>query len=191
MADKLKIYNLAISTIGANLMTDVDEDTHTGEIVRLFYPEVKERILRENTWNCAKKRVQIDADDTPPEFGWDNRFEVPTDYIRVLAVNDPPVDFIVQAGYILSNVDVADVYYIADVDETEFDAFLVRCIQYALASELANALVQNVQLSSSLENKLQRFILPRAKHLDSLEQYGQTWYNNEIRVERTTGYEYH
>lgn len=176
MVSKLDIYNLAISTVGGNTLGSEDEDTHAGNMVRQFYPIVKERILQEHPWKCAVKRESLSESSSDPVFGWTNMFDLPDDCVRAIQVNHPADPFHVQGDKLLTDATTADLRYVYDVDEEDMVAYLVQCMQYALAVELANVLTQNVNLANNLYNMLYKQILPKAKHLSGMESYGDVFY---------------
>lgn len=174
--NKVELCNLALYTVGAAPITSYDEETQNGGIVRTFYPEVKKRVLRENPWNCAMKRAELAQTVSDPEFGYSYSYQLPSDCVRAIKVNDPGNDFHVERNTLVANVSPAGLLYVADVDEPHLDSHLTRCIQYALAVELANVLASSVELSIKLERQFER-ILSRAKHIDGQESFGDQFFS--------------
>jgi len=184
MMDKTELCNLALLTVGDKALTDYNEDNYKGSVVRTFYPIVKERVLREHAWNCATKRQKLAQLTSDPAFGYDFAYQLPTDCIRAIQLNDPAYSFHIEGDRLVTDTSPAYLMYIADVEVAKLDPHVTRCIQYQLASELANTLAQNIKMSQALEEKLQKWILPRAKHLDGVESHGDKFFDGFYDMER-------
>jgi len=179
----VELCNLALSTVGAKALTSYDESSYQGENTRRFFPETKRRILREHVWNCAMKRQELAALTESPVFGWGNKFNLPTDCVRMVQVGPEREPFHVEGEKLMANVAPAQVLYVANVDTSYLDSHVTRCIQYLLASELANVFAKNVQLSQGLEDRLRKYILPQAKHIDGVESFGDRFFKGFQDVE--------
>ncbi len=174
--DKTQLVNLALYTIGAKAISDYQENSHNGGIVREFFPEVKKRVLREHNWNCAMARRALAQLSSSPAFGYDYQYQLPTDCLRAIQLNAYNDPFHVEGEKLLTNETEANLLYVADIEPYQMDSMLARCVQYALAAELANVLAASIDLATKLENQYQQWILPKAKHIDGVESAGDQFY---------------
>ena len=84
------IHNLALGRIGEFGV----EDTTASRALKQnllcirYFDQARDITLRAHPWNEAKKRVIIAQDSDDAVFGYDRQYTPPTDYLRVLSVND-------------------------------------------------------------------------------------------------------
>ena len=114
------IHNLGLGLVGEFGV----EDTAASRALKQnllcirYYPSARDLTLRAHPWNEAKKRVVIAQTSDEPVFGYDRRYSVPSDSLRVLSVNDDlgadvrlnfsGVDaWEVEGDYILANAGLA------------------------------------------------------------------------------------
>jgi len=68
-----------------------------------FFDDARDEILVAGKWNFAKKRAYA-IQTTDPLFGWDNAFTPPSDYLKILQIEeDPTAKFEVENGLILTD----------------------------------------------------------------------------------------
>lgn len=189
--NKTELVNLALLTVGAKAITDYSESSYNGGLVRQFYPAVKERVLRSHNWNCAMTRQSLAQLADSPIFGYDYQYQLPTDCLRALKLNDGD-SFHVEGRQLVTNALSANLLYIADIEAYQMDPLLARAVQYLLAAELANPLSANIDLARKLEEQYQRWILPKAIHMDGVESHGDQFYEGFMEPQsRIKGPGYH
>jgi len=83
------IYNLALGYIGEYYVDD-DSSTTTQQYIACnrYYEQARDEVLVSHPWNEAKRRVIIAQEADDPIFGYDERYAIPSDCLRVLSVND-------------------------------------------------------------------------------------------------------
>ena len=84
MASVVDICNRALQKLGAESITSLTQNTENARACNSCFEFLRDAELRAHPWNFAIKRAQLAADLTPPEFGYDLRYQLPSDYLRLL-----------------------------------------------------------------------------------------------------------
>jgi len=82
------IYNLALGCIGEYPVTEGATSTEQYILCARYYEQARDETLRAHPWNEAKKRVILYQYTDNPIFGYDRKYAVSSDCLRVLSVND-------------------------------------------------------------------------------------------------------
>ena len=83
---ELTIANMALSRAGANRIDAVDDTTEEGKQIGIHYEQTRNALLRSFAWRFASGRVALDEDSSSPAFGWDNQFDLPDDFLKLVGV---------------------------------------------------------------------------------------------------------
>lgn len=133
--------------IGANRITVIGEAGQVGALCGLLYPELRDTLLADHTWNFALARASLAASDTAPKWGYSGAFPLPSECLRVVRVNasDPTTDWKVEGGAIVTNIGApVEILYISRAtDPVKFSAAFTEALVHRLAAELAMALQDN------------------------------------------------
>ena len=81
------IANSALAKIGAKSILSLDDDSREARLMKQQFAPLRDMLLRSHPWNFAIKRLELAASSTAPIFGFDNRFVLPVDYLRVLEID--------------------------------------------------------------------------------------------------------
>jgi len=80
----LEICNLALSLIKVPSVASITSATTVEEeVAALWYAPSRQELLRKHPWNFAKSRAQLAADPTAPLFGYDYKYPLPSDFMRL------------------------------------------------------------------------------------------------------------
>ena len=179
---KTQMLNLALTSIGENVVTDINDTSQDaarkGKL--LFEPTVRE-VLRDGVYNCVKQRIQLAADPTPP-FGWSYAYTMPQDCVRVLQMNGHTIEenyvpglYEIEGRQILTNDDTCKIAYIEYTDDvTVFDPLLDRAIITLLASYLAEIIPVDAELAIAKLNQFEKK-KKSAKRVDGNEANKRRW----------------
>ncbi|MDR3418692.1 MAG: hypothetical protein P4L83_21170 [Nevskia sp.] len=141
------ICNRALAMIGADRITALGEAGTAGTLCGLLYPELRDTLLADHSWNFALARTTLAAAETQPGWGYSNAFPLPADCLRVLRLNvaDPTTDWKVEGRSILTNVGAPlQILYIRQVtDPVRFSPPFVDALVHRMAAELAMAMQNN------------------------------------------------
>lgn len=158
MATGVSICSNALLMLGSQTINDFNEPVARASIAANLYPTVRDDLLRTHPWNCTIKRVLLAPDATPPAFGYDNQFELPADFLRVLEVGQAglQIDYLVEGRHILANATSVELRYVyLNPVENTWDANLVALMTLAMAAAMAYAITQSAAVRDSLKQELE------------------------------------
>lgn len=177
------ICNLALARIGAarisgSYTSNPGDQTYASvRACQDCYALVRDRVLRSHPWNFAMARARVEtADEDAPAFGWANRFPLPADCLRVVAVNDssetdPRQDWTVEGAFVLSNDEAVDIAYVARTTAVDsFDPLFTQALVVLLAAELATVLTRGDSFRETLLKEYEGLVAPLARRVDANEQ---------------------
>lgn len=178
MANQTDICNFALAEVSENPITTLTEANERARLCNLHFKQVVREVLRGAKWRCARTRAVLSQSSPVPAFGWDYKYALPADYIRLISLNQVDPDTVdkpmheVEAKYLLTDETTASITYVYDVtyasDYSVLDALIVKAISLALAAKLAWPLQQSRTLKESLEQSAER-ALRKAKGVNSRE----------------------
>lgn len=150
--DDVAICNRALRLLKqANISSIASPTTAAENICADTYDDSRLALLRLHPWNFAIKRTTVTANVTSPTFGWENAYDLPNDFVRLLTIGDDSIKelrdkFELENGQILGSDlttttdSTINLRYIFDVtDPVKFDATFVRALVYLLALDMAFA----------------------------------------------------
>lgn len=88
LSDAEVMYNLALGLIGAYKVTEGDVTSKQAILCIRYYTDSQNETLEDHPWNFAKKDVILFEDTDRPVFGYDRKYTPPTDYARILTVDN-------------------------------------------------------------------------------------------------------
>jgi len=171
MASIVEICNSALNQLGASTILSLTENSKNGRICNSRYDTVKDAVLRSHPWNCATKRQILAQDTNTPAWGFVYQYTLPSDCLRVLAIENYDSDYKIEGRKILSNDEEINLIYIASIsDPNLMDVLLREVIGSALAADIAYAVTANASISRQME---ERYLLKLkdARHADASEGY--------------------
>jgi len=184
MTTIVDICNFALSEIRADPIVNITDNNPRAIACNLFYDRDRKFVLRSHPWNFAIKRsAAIAAEETGPEFGFNNYHAFPTDFLRLLTVHyTDSIDIQEEASILTPHMysiegqniatNEAEIYlrYIYDLEDTTiFDNSFITCLAYKLASSIAYQVTGSATLKSEMF-KLHKLALQEAKAIDGQER---------------------
>lgn len=176
MAAKIEIINMALGYLGANPVSDVDENTQQARQARLFYDTTRDGVLRSFAWTFALKQWNCAAVKGAPAFKeYAYGCQMPADCLRFLHAADPAVRCERAGSYIYTDINPVDIIGVRRVDnEVDFDSVFTEVFALKLAGQLSivlsddkglrdrlradyDALVKTAQVKSALERPVQDY----------------------------------
>ncbi len=160
--------------------TEADPTTSNLAQVRAaanLWPTVRQAVLRSHSWNCATKRVVLSPDTTPPTFGWNNRFLMPSDWLKTLQVGeyeDSRVTYRTESRVFLCDDDAFYLVYVYDnLVPGTYDSALVAAMEQAMCAVLAYPVTKSTSLRDSLLQEL-KVLLGQARAADGQDDPPET-----------------
>ena len=174
----VEIANRAITYLGGEVITSLDDDTKEGRACKRLYEQTRDALLRDHPWNFAIKRSSLAANTTAPEFEYTNAFDFPNDTLRIIEV-DTTEEWAVEGRQIVSDAAAPlDIVYIERVtDPNLFDAKFIEAFSLRLAADIAYDITASQTVAATAENKYAT-LLKEARLVDAQESLSaneQSW----------------
>jgi hypothetical protein len=163
---KTEIINKALTSVGANPIINIDDETEQARVVNRVYEISLKSILSECKWNFATKRSLLslltdvlDWYDTGEIFV----YQKPLDLIKIFGTNSPSARYREEGDFIISDTQglgLRYVYYLDNPSKYPFlfiDAFIDR-----LCSDIAYMIVNSQTLGKDFHMKYETVSLPKA-----------------------------
>lgn len=173
MSSKVDIANRALSKIGDARILSFTENSKQARAVNSAWDIVRDAELYARRWSFTIGRDALAADPITPTFGYGNRFQLPSDYLRVISVGEgyPGGDvsnnrgmsdreYVIEGRYILANQDgpLYLRYQRRIEDTTTWNAGFVQVMACALALEIADELSASLSRVELCEKAYIRWI---------------------------------
>ena len=176
----VQIVNNALVKIGANAILTLTEDSEAARAANLIYEQVRDACIRDHVWNFAVNRVELAQNSVAPAFGFAYQYNVPSDCLRVLQMENVDMFYKIERGKLLTDEGTAKILYLARVEDVNlFDAMFVEALSARLAAELSVTLSESNTLYSNMMEMYQRKVAD-ARSMDAqesgyLEVVADTW----------------
>jgi hypothetical protein len=85
--ERVDICNMALSFLGENPITSIDDDSNNAQQLKIQYVPARDATLEAHDWTFAIKRFIPASNAVPPVYGATYAFDVPSDILRVLSVD--------------------------------------------------------------------------------------------------------
>ena len=143
------ICNSALSKLGAERITSLEDDTKEGRLCKEQYEKIRDALLQSHPWNFASKRITIASDATPPAFEYSQRYQFPNNFMRLSRIGErwdhQDLDFEIEEDFILiDETSPLKIVYVTDFENvSKFTAKFITALSYKLAQLMAFELTGN------------------------------------------------
>jgi hypothetical protein len=175
VASAIDIANMALTRIGQKRIVAFTDDTERARLCDLYYDQARKEVLVSHPWGVASKRVSLAVDGAAPAHGYNNRFTLPGDYLRVLSVESASGHtWEVEGNFIVTSEDAPlKLKYTFDLeDTTRFNPTMVNCIVLRLAAHLAEKVTTSTTKKATLIQEYD-IELDDAKRIDGRQRSAQ------------------
>lgn len=173
---EVTICNAAIRRVGGTRINALSDQTKEGITCNDAYYDVRDSFLTEHPWNFATKRVSLAALAGAPIYGFDKKFALPSDCVRVLTTEYDDIEYFeyaVEGRELLCNKDSIMIEYISNgIDTANYAPAAREALEWKLAIEISYTLVQSNELLERLERKYSQ-AMGLARVFDSQEGSGR------------------
>ena len=130
---------MALGMLGANLITEITDDTLEARLCELNYDTCRDAVLEDRNWSFAIKRYKYSSPlKADPVFGFSYAYAIPSEVLRVIAVNDNNRQWVLEDRSILCDGSEIEVRAVIRVTDTSvFPPRFVKALAAYLASEIA------------------------------------------------------
>lgn len=176
------ICNRSLRVLKQDNISSISTPTTPNEnICADTYEDSRRALLRLHPWNFAVKRTTLTENTTAPDFGWENAYDLPNDFVRLLTIGDDSIKelrnkFEIENGQILGSdltsttASTINIRYIFDVTDTvKFDALFIRALFYLMALDMAPAFSVSKGLLANVETRFEEAIA-KAVAIDGQER---------------------
>lgn len=153
----VNICNLALTMLGADMITDLLEDSASARKCNAVYSFIRDDVLRAHPWNFAIKRAMLPQLAAPPVYAYDFQYQLPSDCLRVFGVSagndgeDDETEFEIEGRTLLTDLSEVYIRYIYRViDPTQFDSVFCGAFAARLAAELAYSITGHGTIAASM-----------------------------------------
>lgn len=183
---RTQVINRALQLIAADTISDPDEDTTSARTAKLEYDAVVRAELSAYPWYFAKKQAQIAQDADAPLFKYAYAFTLPTDFMRLVELEDrwvfsvdratqdtnpiPPYEM--QGRSLLTDmIAPLRIGYVRDLTDepTLWHPLFEEVVVAALAAALANPLAKSMSTVEAML-KLRRLKVTEARRVNAIQQ---------------------
>ena len=178
---ELDVVNRALVKLGQLEISSLSDAGKVPRVMSNMVDPVRDRFLRENAWNAAVHRATLSPDATSPEWGWDYRYLLPSDFLKMVTVesgsstgitglatdvNPAPVRYVIEGEYILtdesSNLRIKYVRRLEDI--SRWDSLMIESLATLYACEACMAITGDIQLKDMLYREYMMQVMDAKKH---------------------------
>jgi len=151
-----ELCNAALARLHVGDISDYDSDSsNIADSCRLHLPLILEEILAGFDWNGVSKRAELSENETPPAFGYDHAYDLPSDFVRFCGEDNVDVEeYIVEGNQILTNADEVYIRYVfRPAAFGDLPAYILPAIVAGLAARLCKPLTSNDKLQAEIQRE--------------------------------------
>ena len=173
---EVDVWNMAIDLLRDAPVSAVTDTTSVAKWLSRNYANTRDRCLRRHPWNFAITRASLSEDPTTPAFGWNHRYAIPADCVRMLPVRYDGeyegriVPYELEKGYILTDrIAPLKIRYIARIeDPTSWEPAFADYVAASLAAKMAHWLTGKASYAKTAADMADRAYM-EAIRMDGLE----------------------
>jgi len=168
---KIDVCNFALGLIGEQAILSLDDDTKTARVLKRIFEQTYKELLRSYPWSCATKRASLSRSTDTPAFEYDYKYILPSDFLKIIRINDVNADYVREGKYILTDETSVKLVYTAYIDDiSELDPLFIQALYYKLAMAVIVPLNLDVDVKGVLLQEYTDIILPEAQNASTVEK---------------------
>jgi hypothetical protein len=192
VVNAVSICSNALLMLGAHPINDFNDAAQLSRAVLCsnLYPHMRDKLIRSHPWNCCIKRALLAPDAVPPPFGYEQQFELPADFLRVLEARERGelIDYLLEGRSILADTVSLELRYVfRNVNEETWDSGLVELATLEMAALLAYPITQSASVRDSMKQDL-IMATKVARAVDGQEDPAQTLGDEHLLGARFGGF---
>lgn len=173
MTSKIAVANRALTKLGDERITSLEDDQKAAREVNSMFDIVRDDELRARAWSFSIARAELPALTEAPLFGYTKQYQLPTQCLRLIELagwwvgpsmadyrNSPDREFVIEGRKLLCSIAAPlRIRYIQQIDDTGlWDANFVEAFACRLAAELADPLTQSTTRKAEMWQEYDRAI---------------------------------
>jgi len=153
MATDVAICNMALTALGHEAISSLDERSKAAGLCRLHLATARRELLESHNWAFATGTTDLAQLTAKPASHWAIAYRRPADCLKARALSED-APFEVVGDMICTDKEKARLTYTRDVSvATYFPPSFVRTLSFLLASLLAVPLMQSQRLEQSMSTR--------------------------------------
>ncbi|MEX3008358.1 hypothetical protein [Hoeflea sp. TYP-13] len=170
------VCNMALDILHEGPISSIEDDEPNARRFKRNFDALRDAFLAAHPWNFAVSRVSLPADATAPAFGWDYRYLIPGDCLRLLPLkcdgefDGANIPHELESGFLLTDEKAPlKIRYVRRVSELGlWTPLSVTAFAAFLAANLAHAVTGKASYAQFAADRFQSE-LKRAKRVDGLQ----------------------
>lgn len=181
---EVAIANSALIKVGSDRISSLTENTKGAIVCNEQYSKIRDALLSSHPWNFAIAQVQLGQDVVTPEFGWDHRYVLPSDVLRILTIGQGTKELLdddwqKKGNYVYSDLDSLEIEYIqAITDVTLFPGYFSEALSWQLAADICWIMTQNASLVDQVGNMAEKKVR-EARSFDAQEGFAKYFQSHD------------
>ena len=165
----VSICNSALLMVGSDDINSFEDATIEAKVCKSIYEDTVQLLLQLHPWRFSLKQRDLGGKlSTDPEFKWANRYQLPSDMLRVIAIQGN-VDYEIFGDMLYTDAGTAKIVYQARPDEQDMPSYFVRALQFHLASIFTLSLQEDARKAGAFDARADKETV-RAKSIDTQQQ---------------------
>jgi hypothetical protein len=159
MSSEVSICNQALSWLGGNLISSLEDGTQEANLCRANYEPLRDAVLQNYDWTFAIRREKWPASVEEPAFGYGKQYPIKEDCLKIIEVTSggSNVDWFVEGQNVITDVASIEVRYVARVTNTNNMSPMFRsCLATRIAAEIALPLTSTRSLQNDMFSLFER-----------------------------------
>jgi hypothetical protein len=145
------ICNAALVKIGAERIASLSENNKRAIACNTHYALIRDQVLEAHPWKFATARQELAVSTEEPVFGWDYKYPLPQDCLRVTEIDDEDAEWDIEGRDLVTDNSTVMIKYIKQITDTSwFSPTFVEAVSCRLAAELAYHVAQSNTLQDAM-----------------------------------------
>lgn len=192
MTAAVDICNMSLDMLKQSPISALDDGSANANRFARNFDIIRDAFLSSHPWNFAIARASIAADATAPSFGWDYRYTVPADAVRVLPLRydgefeGALLPHEIEAGYILTDQEspLKVIYIKSQTDYGLWSPAAIVAFATLMAMQMAHAITGKASIADVLREDY-KLAFSEAKRVDGLQGWAERPDHNDVIAVRT------
>jgi len=169
----IDICSRALILVGAEPITSFNDDTSEALIAGNMYEDIARTNLTSTRWRFATNQAILNRLSDAPTGRFTAAYQLPEYiFLHAVTVRNYQIEYNVYGSKVFCDADVSD-ELIADytyrAEEVDWPSYFSVCVEYAMATVFATALIRDQSLAVLMDQQYTR-LLAKARSIDSQQQ---------------------
>lgn len=174
MGTQVELCNAALGLLGEFVIGNIDEDSDAAQQCKRWFDLTLDESLRKHRWNSVSTRGNLAKVATFTSDEWANAFQLPTNFLRILQVNQGLSfnQYQREQDKILTNDERVNLKYVFRPDSVaRLDPLCAMVFYYDLAIKMAMPLTDDYRtVRKDLKEEMRTEIFMTAAYVDATEE---------------------